>query len=138
MPLSADPVARAAQLANLRSGAAKTTHGALSEALIQQATTMYLAELSREFPGASERVLRLQARRLSKLDRLASYLEGRGEIRNRRTGEVFAASALEERITGAYLATHERLEQQREQVGTGSPLAGLADAGRLVRLGRGQ
>jgi CRP-like cAMP-binding protein len=101
-------------LANLKvagKASAAQTHGAFSEELIRGSASAYLAELSREFPGASERVLRLQARRLAKLDRLASYLEGRGEIRNRRTGEVFAASALEERITAAYLVEHARLQE---------------------------
>ena len=115
MPLSGDPEARKRQLANLRSSSA-VTHGAHSDALTRPLAEQYLAELLEEFPTASERVLQLQARRLAKLDRLASYLERKGEIRHQRRGEVFAASALEERVATGYLATHDRLEQERERV----------------------
>jgi hypothetical protein len=106
--------APAAQQGNLRA----MQHGAASEALIRPLAETYLAELQREFPAASERVLKLQARRLAKLDRLGSYLEAHGEIRHQRRGEVFPASQLEESITAAFLATQARLEaQQREAAG---------------------
>jgi hypothetical protein len=111
MPLSKDPKARQRQLANLKSTNA-VKHGTRSEALIQPLAEMYLAELTEEFPLASERVLRLQARRLAKLDRLATYLEGRGEIRHHRRGEVFPASAMEESVTVAFIATQAKLEVQ--------------------------
>jgi hypothetical protein len=110
MPLSSDPQARERQIANLKRG--QLAHGANSEALIRPLAEEYLAELAGEFPNASERVLRLQARRLAKLDRLGSYLEGKGEIRHHRRGEVFPASALEESITSAFLSTQAKLEAQ--------------------------
>lgn len=89
------------------------THGAHSESLIRASAEAYLAELVEEFPAASERILRVQARRLAKMDRLGSYLEAHGEIRHQRRGEVYPASALEEKISAAYLAEHARLEAQQ-------------------------
>jgi CRP-like cAMP-binding protein len=123
VPLSKDPAARRKQLANLKTTSA-VKHGTRSEALIRPLAEMYLAELTGEFPQASERVLRLQARRLAKLDRLASYLEGRGEIRHQRRGDVFPASAMEEQITASFLATQGRLEVQARET-NGKPAAGL-------------
>lgn len=138
MPLSADAVKRERQLANLKPGA-HVTHGAHHEAEIQASAMTYLAELVGEFPGASERVLRLQARRLAKLDRLATFLTGRGEIRNRRTGDVFAASTLEERITAAYLAEHARLEQLQRERGSANPIGALESvADELAALDAGE
>jgi CRP-like cAMP-binding protein len=119
--LSSDPVKRQAQLANLRATAA-VKHGADSAAA-RQLAERYLAELVEEFPSASERVLRIQARRLAKLDRLATYLETVGEIRHRRRGEVYPASALEEKIAAAYLAEHERLAARES--GAADPEAAL-------------
>lgn len=119
MPLSKDPSARRAQLDNLKRG--QLTHGASTEALIRPLAEAYLAELVGEFPSASERVLRVQARRLAKLDRLGVYLDGRGEIRHRRRGEVFPASALEEQVSAAYLAEHRRLEAVERDAGAGRP-----------------
>lgn len=121
--LSSDPKARAAQLANLRSTAAET-HGA-DGAAARQLAERYLAELAAEFPSASERVLRVQARRLAKLDRLATYLEGVGEIRHKRRGEVYPASALEEKIAGAYLAEHARLAELERLARAERPAAAL-------------
>jgi hypothetical protein len=129
MPLSGDPAARARQLANLKSSNA-VKHGTRSEAIIQPLAEQYLAELVGEFPLASERVLRLQARRLAKLDRLASYLEDRGEIRHQRRGEVFPASAIEESVTAAFLATQTRLEAQAREAGGGR--RGEAPSGALA------
>ena len=113
MPLSSDPDARSRQLANLRSDGA-VRHGAGSEALIRPLAETYLDELLEEFPAASERVLRLQARRLAKLDRLSSYLEVKGKIATSAAANV-PASALEESITAAFLATQAKLEAQRRE-----------------------
>jgi CRP-like cAMP-binding protein len=113
--------------ANLKQyGGPTHTHGAHSESLIRATAEAYLAELQEEFPAASERVLRLQARRLAKLDRLASYLERKGEIRHQRRGEVFPASALEEKIAAAYLAEHDRLEQQQREAAAPNTQQALA------------
>jgi hypothetical protein len=122
--LSKDPAARARQLANLKDTAA-VTHGGNSEALIRPLAEMYLAELAEEFPSASERVLKVQARRLAKLERLGVYLDAKGEIRHHRRGEVYPASALEEKISAAYLAEHVRLELQQRAAATNGvePLA---------------
>ncbi len=124
MPISRDPTNRAIQEANLRRG--NPTHGATDEKLIRPLAEQYLAELTGEFPRASERVLRLQARRLAKLDRLASYLEGTGEIRHKRRGEVFPASQLEESITSAFLSTQAKLEAQHAASGNGNGAGSLA------------
>ncbi len=76
MPLSSDP--------DRQSGAARElakqrgSHPRATDAITRPLAEAYLAELTGEFPGASERVLRLQARRLAKLDRLAAYLGGQG------------------------------------------------------------
>lgn len=124
MPASKDPVKHARQVANLRRG--NPTHGASSEAIIRPLAEAYLAELVKEFPKASERVLKVQARRLAKLERLGVYLDGKGEIRHKRRGEVFPASAHEERISAAYLAEHARLEALYSAGGTTDPHAALA------------
>jgi CRP-like cAMP-binding protein len=124
VPLSADEVKRERQLANLRSTAART-HGAHSKPIVRDLAERYLAELLAEFPSASERVLRIQARRLAKLDRLASYLETVGEIRHKRRGEVYPASALEEKIAAAYLSEHARLAELERAAGASHPGAAL-------------
>jgi hypothetical protein len=132
VPLSSDPKARAAQLANLKASA-PTTHGAHSEALIRPLAEAYLAELAEEFPAASERVLKVQARRLAKLDRLGVYLDAKGEIRHQRRGEVYPASALEEKVSAAFLAEHVRLEQlQRERADDGDADYFAAEAAALA------
>lgn len=133
MPLSKDPAARDAQLANLKRG--QLTHGASTEALIRPLAEGYLDELAGEFPSASERVLRVQARRLAKLDRLGVYLDGKGEIRHKRRGEVFPASALEEQISAAYLAEHRRLEAREHEAGASKPHQTLASIAEELEAG---
>jgi hypothetical protein len=118
VPLSKDPAARERQLANLRSSSA-VKHGTRSEVLIRPLAEQYLAELVGEFPDASERVLKLQARRLAKLERIASFLEERGEIRHQRRGEPFPVAALEESVTAAFLSTQAKLEVQAREAGRG-------------------
>jgi hypothetical protein len=114
-------------LANLKQNSERSaTHGAYSEELTRATAEQYLAELTEEFPTASERILRVQARRLAKMDRLGTYLEGRGEIRHARRGEVYPASALEEKISAAYLTEHARLEAQQREATTLSPQQALA------------
>jgi CRP-like cAMP-binding protein len=125
VPLSSNGQARARQLANLKpSGALQ--HGAHSEALTRPLAETYFAELRAELPSASERVLRIQARRLAKLDRLATFLEQTGEIRHKRRGEVYPASALEERVAAAFLAEHVRLEDMQRTTGATDAEALLA------------
>jgi len=123
MPLSKNQAARARQLANLKStGALK--HGARSEGAIRPRADELFAELLEEFPNGSVRVLRLQARRLSKLEGLGRFLEERGELRNRRLGELFPAAAMEESLTVAFLNTQAKLEAQQREA-AGKPAAGL-------------
>jgi BMFP domain-containing protein YqiC len=124
MPTSKDPVKRARQVANLVPGG-NQSHGAKSEAIIRPLAQAYLVELQREFPDASERVLKLQARRLAKLERLAGWLERKGELANQRRGTVYPASSLEESITAAFLNTQAKLEAQRT---TADPYAELRAA----------
>ena len=126
MPLSSDPAKRANQLANLRPENS-TKHSGRSEVLIQPLAERYFAELLGEFPSASERVLRLQARRLAKLERIGAFLEQKGEISHQRRGEVFPAALIEESTTSAFLATQAKLEAQaREARKSGAAPAALA------------
>lgn len=118
MPLSGDPEARKRQLANLRPDAA-LKHGARSEVAIRGRADELFAELSGLFPSASETTLRLQARRLSKLESISRFLEERGEIRNRRLGEPFPVSAMEESLTAAFLSTQGKLEAAEREAGRG-------------------
>jgi hypothetical protein len=95
-----------------------TAHGAYSEAKVRPLRERYLAELRVEFPSASERRLRLQAHRLAQVELIGRFTDERGVIRSTRTGEVFAAAALGERLAASYLAEHDRLEaQDRERPG---------------------
>lgn len=110
-------------MANLRPDAA-LKHGGRADALTRGRADELFAELSGEFPNASERVLRLQARRLSKLEGLGRFLEERGELRNRRLGEAFPAAAMEEQVTAAFLATQAKLEAQQREAAD-KPAAGL-------------
>jgi hypothetical protein len=114
--LSKDPAARDRQLANLRPANltrdAALKHGGRAETLLQPRADELLTELQQEFPAASERTLRLQARRLAKLERLGAFLEAKGELRNKRSGEIFPASQMEESLTAAFLATQAKLEAQ--------------------------
>ncbi len=124
MPLSGDPVARAAQLANLKPENS-TKHGARSESLIRVESSEYVAELQRSYPAESEVWVRLQARRMAKVARLSAYLEGRpSEVLNQRQGKLNPAMAEEESLTRALLADLERAEQ-RKKGGGGTPGAGL-------------
>jgi hypothetical protein len=88
------------------------THGAYSERRVGPLRERYLAELKVEFPRASERRLVIQAHRLGQLELLGRFTDERGVIRSRRHGNVFPAATLGERIAAAYLAEHDRLEQQ--------------------------
>lgn len=125
MPLSSDPVARRAQLANLRPENS-TKHGARSEALIRADSSEYVAELQRSYPAESEVWVRLQARRMAKIARLSAYLEGRpSEVLNQRHGKLNPAMGEEESLTRALLADLEKAEARKRDAG-GKPAAGLA------------
>lgn len=124
MPLSSDPAMRRNQLANLKASNS-TKHGARSEALIQESSTAIYAELERTYPSESPTWLRLQSRRLAKLQRLAAYLESRpSEVLNQKTGKLNPAQEQEEALTRAVLADFERADQRKKDAG-GKPAAGL-------------
>jgi hypothetical protein len=104
----------------------RLAHGAWSEARVAPLREGYLAELRAEFPSGSERRLLIQAHRLAQLELLGRFTDERGVIRSTRTGEVFAAAALGERLAASYLAEHERLElAERERSGRGGGGAAL-------------
>jgi hypothetical protein len=102
-----------------------TAHGAYSEAKLAPLRERYLAELRAEFPSASEVRLRVQAHRLGQIELLGRFTDERGVIRSARTGEVFAAAALGERLAASYLAEHERLEAAERGPGGGHGGAAL-------------
>jgi hypothetical protein len=110
VPLSSDPQARKAQLANLRKG--QPVHGALTESRTRPLRERYLAELRGEFPTANERRLIVQAHRLAQLELLGDFADERGVIAHRRRGTVYPAAAMAERIACAFLAEQDRLEAQ--------------------------
>ena len=58
---------------------------------------------------------------------MATFLEKVGEIRSRRTGEVYPASALEDKIASAYLNEHARLAE-RERAAAERPAATQLEA----------
>jgi hypothetical protein len=126
MPTSNDPAKAAIQRANLRRG--NSTHRANSEIAIRPLSTVYLAELQKDYPSESERVLKLQARRLAKITLRAEYLDGRpSEILNKRTGKINPAAMDEEALTKAFLAEHDRMEQRKREApgGQGQTLADI-------------
>jgi hypothetical protein len=110
MPLSSDPQAREAQLANLRQG--NPQHGARSEVAIRPRRERLLAELRTEFPDAAERRLIVQAHRLAQLELLVEFADDRGVIAHRRRGTVYPAAQMAERIAAAFLVEQDRLEAQ--------------------------
>ena len=127
MPLSSDPQARQAQLANLRRG--QPVHGALTEATVRPRRERLLAELRAEFPSASERRLIVQAHRLAQLELLGEFADERGVIAHRRRGTVYPAAALAERIASAFLAEQDRLEAQAREAGdNGAPTIAQIEA----------
>jgi hypothetical protein len=104
------------------------THGAYSEQRVAPLRERYLAELRKEFPSVSERRLVIQAHRLGQLELLGRFTDERGVIRSQRHGNVFPAATLGERLATAYLAEHDRLEQQeREHAGRGAAHQTLAE-----------
>lgn len=116
MPLSPDPEARKAQLANLRADAA-TVHGARSEAKLKPSRERYLTELRDQFPAAGEDELIMQASRLAQMDLLQQFLDWRGVIRDRRRGETFPAAQLLASITAAYERRRDILAERERTKG---------------------
>lgn len=103
------------------------SHGAWSEGLVAPRRERLLGELRVEFPGASERRLIVQAHRLAQLELLGEFADERGVIRSRRTGDVFPAAQLAERIASAFLSEQDRLEAQRDAKGGDRPRQTLAE-----------
>jgi hypothetical protein len=98
-------------------------HGGYRELEIAPLADAYLDELMEELPVASERVLRIQARRLARLELLGRFEDRNGVLRNKRRGEPFAATLLAEKISSAFIRTHAELEAQSGHV---DPNGGLA------------
>jgi hypothetical protein len=136
-PLSKDPEARAAQLRNLRSTAA-TKHGAQSEQVTREGRERILAELRQTFPHASERLLVIQAQRLSQLEQLTAYLDRKGPILHERYGRVREAAQMCERIAASAEKTHLALEAQaREANGKPGGLEALRAIGQQIGVDGG-
>lgn len=96
---------------------AAVKHGAYQESKIAPLAAAYLDELMDELPSASERILRIQARRLARLELLGRFEDERGVLRNRKRGEPFAATLLAEKISSAYVKVHLGLEAQQREAG---------------------
>lgn len=82
MPLSSDPDARRAQLANLDG----TKHGAKSEVVLAPLRERYAVELAQTFPSAARAEIVLLAHRQAELDVLESWMDQRGLLSNRQRG----------------------------------------------------
>jgi hypothetical protein len=96
---------------------AAVKHSAWRELEIAPLAATYLEELMVELPNASERILRVQSRRLARLDLLARFEDRNGVLRNKRRGEPFAATLLAEKISTSYIRTHVDLEAQQRAAG---------------------
>jgi hypothetical protein len=86
MPLSGDPRARAAQLANLRPGA-RVDHGATGQLLLSPLREKHRAALQQDYPGIDERRLALLSDLLSRIELASGYIDRRGLVKDRRTLE---------------------------------------------------
>ena len=138
MPLSSDPAARSRQLANLKATSA-VKHGAYSATAIRPIRERLVAELTKAFPSATSEEIATQAMRMAQLEALGVYLDERGVIAHKRRGTIYPAAVFAEKLAAQFERQHALLlERERERGRHPAPLANLADAGRLVRLGRGQ
>jgi hypothetical protein len=138
MPTSTDPVKRAKQLANLKRPGS-TLHGAYSETAIRPIRERLVAELTKAFPSATSEEIATQAMRMAQLEALGIYLDERGVIAHKRRGTIYPAAVFAEKLAAQFERQHALLlERERERGRHPAPLANLANAGRLVRLGRGQ
>jgi hypothetical protein len=121
--------------ANLRPDAA-TKHGAHSPAQVAPIRERHLAALRERFPAADVTILGLQASRLAVLEMVGVWLDGRGILRNRRTGTVWPAADYWAKTASAFERQHERLEAQAREASDvpGQALAAaLADGGEAWR-----
>ena len=137
MPLSSDPAARARQLANLKSTSA-VKHNAYSETAIRPIRERLVTELTKAFPSATSEEIATQAMRMAQLEALGIYLDERGVIAHKRRGTIYPAAVFAEKLAAQFERQHALLLERERERGRPSPLAGLADAGRLARIGRGQ
>jgi hypothetical protein len=138
VPLSTDEQKRQRQLGNLKRGnnpppagnQLGPTHGASTgdRLPVRERRTAYLAELAATFPSASNAELTLQATRMARLELLGAYLDQHGVIRNRRTGDVYAAAKLEEQIAGAFERQHALLTAREQARPAGGNNAASLDA----------
>jgi hypothetical protein len=100
---------------------------------------MYLDELRLERPGSSERVLRIQSRRLARLDLLAGHEDRHGVLRHQRRGEPYPATLLAEKIASAYIAADRDLEARERDADAPNArqaLDQLREVGRAIAQAR--
>jgi hypothetical protein len=115
---------------------ASTKHGGYSPAQLAPARERHLDALRGRFPLADVTILGLQASRLAVLESVGLWLDGRGVLRNRRTGAIFSAADYWARTAAAYERQHERLEAQALAAATGDGAADYREAERRA-LGAG-
>jgi hypothetical protein len=121
MPLSPDPNARKAQLANLKANA-HHIHGAHSETALAPLRAGYAAELAEAFPSASKAEISLLAHRQAQLHVLAAWMDKHGVLANKQRGVPFPAVQLHERIAAAFEKQYALLAE-REHARAEDPFA---------------
>jgi hypothetical protein len=125
MPLSRDPDARSAQLANLKQNSPERskTAGAHSPARLAPLRDQAAVELAARFPSASSEEVALLAHRRAQLELLAKWMDDRGLFANRQRGTVFPAVQLHERIATAFERQIAALTQREHVAGRTNPQA---------------
>ncbi len=116
MPLSADPSARAAQLANLRPQNS-IKHGAYSADLLKPERERILGELLASFPSVRRDRLELAAAQRARIVLLQAYVEAVGVLRHKGRGETYPAVALLSREESAYRAELGKIEDLQREAG---------------------
>ena len=126
MPLSADPSARAAQLANLRPQNS-IKHGAYSADLLKPERERILGELLASFPSVRRDRLELAAAQRARIVLLQAYVEAVGVLRHKGRGETYPAVALLfQREESAYRAELGKIEDLQREAGAAAPHDALA------------
>lgn len=100
-------------------------HGAFSEQHVAPLRQARLAELQERFTGVPHTLLEQQAERLAQLELLRDFTDGRGVVRNPRTGEVFAAASFAEKLRSAFERQHDRLVEIAREMKQVDPQAAL-------------
>ncbi len=134
MPLSADPSARAAQLANLRPQNS-IKHGAYSADLLKPERERILGELLASFPSVRRDRLELAAAQRARIVLLQAYVEAVGVLRHKGRGETYPAVALLSREESAYRAELGKIEDLQREAGAAAPHDALAEIVRELAEG---